>query len=437
MDSRENARSAWGRIKRNLGILLGERAVFAVVNFIAAGIAVRATSLEIFGQVAVLLAFARLIGDIGKFNSWQALLTYGAPLKENGDDRGLGRLIGLTIFLDVAALIASLAAAWAIAWTLGGFMGWSDDMIAYAPWFCVIIAFIIHMTPTGVLRLYDKVAPIAAQHAITATIRLIGVGAIWYWGGGFFELTLVWTIAAVIAGLTMYWFAWAELKRQSIKPRIAAAKREGAAAHQGFWRFAGATNLISTLNTILPSVATLMVNAFLGGGAAGLFAIVRQITEAMARPGDMLGPLFFSEFALLQARQDRRAMRRLVKRAMIWSGVILTGVIAFLTLAGGWFLGMAFGPEAKEGHTLLILVGISSALLVWGFTLEPTLLSLNKAKQTLWSVIAAWAVFGLIIALTINDLGLIGVGLAMIGHRGTEFLIRFAFVARYLAKARL
>ena len=36
MDSKAYARSAWGRIKRNLGILLGERAVFAIVNFAAA-----------------------------------------------------------------------------------------------------------------------------------------------------------------------------------------------------------------------------------------------------------------------------------------------------------------------------------------------------------------------------------------------------------------
>ena len=228
MDSKANARSAWGRIKRNLGILLGERAVFAIVIFAAAGVAVRATSLEVFGQVAVLLAFARLIGDVGKFNSWQALLTYGAPLQESGDKRGLGRLIGLTRFLDAVALSASLIAAWLVIWLFGQAMGWTDEMIAYAPWFCVIIAFIMHMTPTGVLRLYDKVGPIAAQHAVTATVRLVGAALIFWQGGGCFELTLVWTLAAVIAGLMLWSFAWAQLRRSDVKLRIAAAGRQGA-----------------------------------------------------------------------------------------------------------------------------------------------------------------------------------------------------------------
>ncbi|MEM7270202.1 MAG: hypothetical protein AAF401_13265 [Pseudomonadota bacterium] len=436
MDSKANASSAWGRIKRNLGILLGERAVFAVVNFIAAAIAVRATSLEVFGQVAVLLAFSRLVGDIGKFNSWQAVLTYGAPLKAEGDARGLGRLIGLTLMLDSAAIAASLAAAWIVVWGFGEAMGWSAEMIAYAPWFCVIIAFIMHMTPTGVLRLYDWITPIAANHAITATVRLIGVGAIWIWGGGFFELALVWTLAAVIAGLVLWGFAWAVIRREAVKPRIRAAGREGALDFGGFWNFAGATNLISTLNLILPNVATLIVNGALGGGAAGLFAIVRQLTEAMSRPGDMLGPLFFSEFADLEAKNDRRAMRRLVKRAMIWSGVILIAAIAVLAIAGGWILRLGFGPEAEAGHTLLILVGVSSAILVWGFTLEPVLLTLKRAAQTLWSVIAAWVVFGAILWATLTPYGLIGVGAAMIGHRATQFLIRFAIVARLLSKDR-
>ena len=77
-ESRAAARSAWARIRRNLAILLGERAVFAVVNVVAAGVATRATGVEAIGAIALLLAYARLISDGIKFQSWQSVIRFGA-----------------------------------------------------------------------------------------------------------------------------------------------------------------------------------------------------------------------------------------------------------------------------------------------------------------------------------------------------------------------
>lgn len=434
-DSKAAAQSAWARIRRNLAILLGERAVFAVVNVIAAGVATRAAGIEAIGAIGLLLAYARLISDGVKFQSWQAVLRYGAPLREAGDVPTLRRLIGLTLWIDIAAVAASLIIAWAGAVWLGEWLGWSEEMIRYAPWFCIMIAFMTQMTPTGVLRLFDRVPIIAAQHAITATIRLAGSAAIWLWGGGVFELALVWTLSAVVAGLAIYVAAWATAVKEGATPRMAAALREGATGFQNLWGFVTATNLISTLDTVLPFVATLIVGALLGPVEAGVFHLVRQITEAMVRPGDMLAPLFFPEIALMEAKGDRMAMRRLVKRALIWSGAILAGVVLALVVVGEPLLALLFGEEARQGYDILVLSGVASALMVWGFTLEPTLLSTGKAGQALWSVAVAWAVFAALIWALSPEWGLAGVGLAMIGHRGTQFAIRITLVARLLAKS--
>ena len=195
-----------------------------------------------------------------------------------------------------------------------------------------------------------------------------------------------------------------------------------------------ATNLISTFDTLLPFVATLLVGALLGPVEAGIFHLARQITETMVRPGDLLGPLFFPEIAMMEAKGDRFAMRRLVKRALFWSGVILSGVILLLVAFGDPLLALLFGEDARAGYDVLILAGVASALMVWGFTLEPTLLSVGRAGQALWSVLAAWAVFITIILALMPEWGLVGVGLAMIGHRGTQFAIRLTLVARLLSK---
>ncbi len=435
--SKDNAKTAWARIKRNLGILLGERAIFAVVNLLSAGLATRVAGLEAIGAIGLLLAYARLIADVVKFNSWQALLTFGTPLKESAAMPDLRRLTGLTLWVDICAVILSLTLAVMGARVFGEALGWTEDMIRYAPWFCIMVAFFTHMTPTGILRLYDRVPLIAAQHATNATVRMIGVLAIWYWGGGVFELALVWTISAVAGGVVIYIAAWIVAARNAALPRMAAALREGAEGFSGFWRFIVATNFISTLDKVVFYAATLIVGAVLGPLEAGLFHIVRQITEAMVRPGDMLGPLFFPEIALLEAKNDRRAMRRLVKRAMIYSGAIMVVVVGVLIVGGELLLTLLFGPEAGAAYDILILAGISSAILVWGFTLEPTLLSLGQAGRTLYGDLLALFVFAGLTAWFIQDYGLVGMGIALIGHRVVQMTIRAALVARLLSKSRI
>lgn len=433
--SRETTRTAWGRIRRNVGILLGERAVFAIVNVIAAGVATRAIGLEGIGAIGLLLAYARLLADVAKFQSWQAIVRYGATAAASGERRELRRLVGLTLSVDICAVGIAIAAAWAGAVWLGPTLGWTPEMIAWAPWFCLIIAFLAEMTPTGVLRLFDRVPAIALNHALIATFRLGGATAVWLMGGGLFEMTLVWALSTIAAGLILYANAWATMRAEGATPRIGAAIRDGAAGFPGFWRFISATNVISTLDAVMPVVATLIIGALLGPAEAGVFHLVRQITEAMVRPGAMLGPLFMPELALMEAKGDRRAIRRMVAKTLIWSAGVLIAAVGVLVIFGDALLALLFGEAAASGHLILVLAGTAAAIYVWGFTLEPTLLSLGKAGKALWSVIAAWAVFAAIIFALMPGWGLLGVGIAMIGHRTTQFAIRLAMVARLLRRA--
>ncbi|MEM7524871.1 MAG: lipopolysaccharide biosynthesis protein [Pseudomonadota bacterium] len=430
--SRLNAASSWGRIRRNVGVLLSGRAIFALFNLAAAAIATRAAGLEVMGAVGLLLAYARLIGDVFKFNSWQAVLTYGAPMKAAGDRRGLRRLLGLTLFLDCAALTVSLVVAALGAIFAGGLMGWSEEMIAVAPWFCVIIVFITHMTPIGVLRLYDKIVPIASQHAVTAIVRLIGAILLWAFGGGFLELAAIWTVSAVIAGLLLWRSAWSEVREHIGSPLVGEGLRERRSSFPGFWRFAGATNVISTLNNVLLPVATLIVGAALGPTAAGIFHLVRQITDAMVRPGEILAQVVYPEFSSLAAEKDKGAMRRILKPALLYTALVQGAAVLILVLLGDLLLGALFGEEAAAGHGLLILSAIASSIMVCGFALEPALMSLGRADQAVWTTTGAWAAFALLTASLIPVYGLLGIGFALIGHRLLQFALSLGLVLRHL-----
>lgn len=430
--SRRNVASAWARVRKNVGVLVSGRAIFALVNLAAIAVATRAVGLEAIGAVGLLMAYARLIGDVFKFSSWQAVLTFGAPLRQAGDRGGLRRLMGLTLILDGITIAAAILVAGLGARLAGGFLGWTEEMIAVAPWFCVIILFVMQTTPVGVLRLYDRILPIASQHAVTAMGRLAGALGLWAFGGGFLALASIWVASAGLAAAILWLTAGRVAAAETGLPIFASALRNRRERLPRFWRFAGATNVASTLNTAAPPVATLVVGAVLGPAAAGVFHLVRQITEAMARPGMILSQVIYPEFSQLAALKDNRAMRRILKRAIFWGALVQAAAALILVLAGDLLLTALFGPEAATGHDVLILAGIASGVTVSGFALEPALLSTGKAGLAMRAAFGAWLVYVPALYFLVAPLGLVGVGLALIALRATQFGLRLWLALKHL-----
>ena len=176
------AKSAWRNVLGNASVILSERIVFGVVNIAAAAVATRAVGFEAFGAVVLVHAYARLFGDMLRFQSWQAVLRYGAPALANGRTQDLRRLLGLTLRLDLIALAGSITAAILFSGFVASIFSWPEETARWAPLYALAIAFMATDTPTGVLRLLDRFGILAVRHAMNASIRLTGAALVWMLG---------------------------------------------------------------------------------------------------------------------------------------------------------------------------------------------------------------------------------------------------------------
>lgn len=422
-DGRGTAGSS-GRILRDLRVLVSGRAAFALVNLAAVAVATRAVGIEALGAVGLLVAYARLIGDVAKFNSWQAFVVFGAAARAEGDLAKLRRLGGLTLLLDIGACLAALAAAWAGARLLGAWLGWTAAMIDAAPWFSLLLVFVTHMTPAGILRLEGRMVEIAGQHAVTAVLRLAGALLLLAFGGGFLELAVVWLVSAGVAALLLWRAAWRAARAGGWAPDLRAALREGAAGFDGFGRYALAGNLSGTLNGLLMPAATLATGALLGPFEAGLFHLVRQIAEAVTRGAEMLAQVVFPEFARLAAAEARAKIRRLVGRTLLFAGVAPLVLTPPLFLWGADLLGLLFGAEARPAGTALALSGLAAAIQVAGFALEPALLALGRPGAALRALALALLLFAALLAPFAELWGLAGVAGALVAARAAQTALR-------------
>ncbi len=425
--SSADIRSIFRRIGRNAGKLFGGRMVFGLLNLGSSILAVRAVGLENFGVIVLLQAYVRLISGLLKFRSWAAVTKFGADALQAGRNDDFRRLIGLTLRLDVLSLttsviLAMLLAPWASSW-----LGWSSDVVGYAIWFTLTIPFITAATPTGMMRLFDRFEVLVQQHALNAIIRFIGVLIIFLAALDHVTLIFVYMAGMILSGLYLWGVAFYEAHTRGLLPRLWGRWSMLSAGFPRIWRFVVVTNLTSMMDTVLIHATVLVVGGMLGPTAAGLFGVVKQLTEAMNRSTTLLGHIVFPEFAWLEAQGDRKAIRRLLWRMLVVSAAVLAVLCVILTFASEQIM-LIFTKEAVVAAPLLVAMGIGAALVAMGFALEPAILTVRKERALLIVSVSVTLLFCAMLYFFILQFGLLGAGIAIAARQGLLFLSRVYIV---------
>ena len=78
------------RVARNAGYLVSGKGVGGLLQLASMGVAGRALGPEAFGVLVLVHTYALTASGVAKFQSWQAIIQYGAPHLHSGDRRKLG-----------------------------------------------------------------------------------------------------------------------------------------------------------------------------------------------------------------------------------------------------------------------------------------------------------------------------------------------------------
>ncbi|MEM7528994.1 MAG: hypothetical protein AAF416_15190 [Pseudomonadota bacterium] len=411
--------------------MLSSRAGAGVVNLAAAAVAVRTVGFEAFGAVILCHAVARLVGDALRFQSWQAILSYGTPMLDRREGTALKRLLCLTVVLDLAALGLALGLLMMLAPWLGTVLNWPAETQEWVRFYALAAVFMTSATPTGILRLVDRFDILNWQHAANAIIRLVGALAVAALGFGLDALFIVWFAAAALSG------SWMIFRALTIAGRtLRALPATGSnSTPVGFWRFVFSTNVSSSVSAVMLHGSTLAIGAALGPAASALYAIARQISDAIAKPAKLLGPVILPAFSeTRQAGSDSHGA--LVLRALGLGAAAMAAIVAVMLLAGDLLLAAIFGPEALAAEGLLVLAAVAAAITLWGFALDPALLAAGRADLSLILSLSAAATYALMLTWLLPAEGLQGAGIALLAHATLLFLGRLLAV-RSVLRARL
>ena len=224
----DSKHSVGKRIAANTGLMMGSKALAAILGLGSLLIAMRSLSPSELGIIVFLHGYMLFFSEVTAFQSWQSIIRFGTDDLKNNDASSLGRLMQFAVKIDaisaIFGCIFSMAVFSVVIWlanSFPGFFGGEDGVDVtklrnLAAFYCILIFFRQRGVSTGVFRLFDKFHVLAIFSLIMPSVRFTGVVIAYLIGAGFYGFLLAWFFGSLAAYLFLPTVAFLELKKRNL-----------------------------------------------------------------------------------------------------------------------------------------------------------------------------------------------------------------------------
>ena len=394
-------RTGLRRIGANAGWLLLARGFQAVLSIAYLAIATRTLGVADFGRFALILAIGQGIAGIVGFQTWQFVVRYGTQAQLDGDEPGVARIISFAAALDVAAAIVGTLVALAAIVALGPLLELPRELYRASFGFCFAMLIAIRSTPTGVLRLDQRFRAAAFADSVLPSVRAAGAvlamlafptvtGFLWAWA------------IAELATSAAYWWTALRGRRLALAP---SGLRRVIRDDPALWRFVLVTNLSATLTLTSKQVSLIVVGAYGGPAAAGVFRVAAQLAQALAKATQTFSRAAYAELVRAFAGgSDRNLLIQLTAIA----GLVAVAMVGVAALFGQPILRLIASREFSGAYLPVIVLVAAGSLDLLGFAFEPTMTARGQAGAAFRLRLAAIGVQTALLFALLPRFGVIG-----------------------------
>lgn len=263
----------------------------------------------------------------------------------------------------------------------------------------------------GALRgLHRVVTFTVLQNVLLPTLRFAAVGLVVLFSGQLMDLVYAWTVPVAITAVVALWLLERAFPNEE-HVEVLPSEEAPTETFRSFWGFSSARGVASVVETILEWIDVLVVTAFLGAAAGGIYGAVNRCV----RVGTMIehtgrvvtGP---SISAALATRQLDRAREIFLSTTRVLTALSWPFYLS-LAFFGPVLLGF-FGKGFESGAGILWVIcpaamlsmsagGVQSVLLMSGksrWQLLNKLSSLVVAVTLNFTLVPVWGLYGAVTA---------------------------------------
>lgn len=407
------------KIAVNFGWLLGGRGSAAVITLAATVLTARALGADAFGIVVLIHTAALVIRQLCRVKTAEAVIRFGVPARERGDEDRWRHLLAATLRLDILTALAAAGLAAVLIAFAGGLFGLEPGP-REAAWLYVLgLASSGTGTAKGTLRVFDHYRLLGGLLTLGPMVRLAGVVYAGYAGAPVQDYVLIWAGALLVEELSVLVVGWRLLRPGPII-RIPHGFERAFAGEPLLKRFLVVVYWQSNLDVFPRHVVTLLVGAWFGTAGAGVFRLARDVAEILGKPVVLLRQAIFPDLSRLW-QQDARAFGQLtarVSRAMLLLG---SGFVVAALFIGEPLLGALAGPEYRAGAAVMALLLAAATLDLGGAALRPASYTLGRETAVLKIQALALLAYVPIIFALAGPLGLQAAGWATLAAAAVNF----------------
>jgi O-antigen/teichoic acid export membrane protein len=397
------------RLYRNAAIIFSGNIVSAFFSFIALTLTARALGIEAFGTFALVTAFIALMDRFSSFQSWQAIIHYGAHHK---DLSALSQLFAFGFMLDLAGSFLGGIITLVLGYFVPQWFGITESQYSLVVIASMVLFFNWVSTPTAIMRKYNKFFIQAIYQKLTGGLNLLGVGILWLCGEGqILHYVIVWAVSQVIAKIYFIYKSYQELKNQgtfTFELNLPKVKSQ----NPGLWKFVWTTNLDGVVR-VGRDTDIFIVNLILGPSAVALYKISREITKVATK---LTGPFYqaiYPDLSHLSAEKSYKEFTRLMKQSSLTlGGIVLLGWVIFM-ISGKWLILTFLGAQFLDSFPVALWT--MGATVVWALSqpLAPAMIALGRPGDTFLIHLLTTLLYCILVYFLTSVIGIEGAGIAL------------------------
>jgi O-antigen/teichoic acid export membrane protein len=374
-----------------------------------------------------------IVDTIVKFNSWQALIKFGAEAFENKQIDEFKKLVKQASILDVSSSISGTIIAVSFAYIIGIWLHWDIKMAPMAMFYSIVILFNLSGAPTGILRLYNKFKLLAIQKTVFSGVRLIAILIAFLTTKNLWVYIIIWVATDIAGNIFLLILGYHILHKNEVK----AWWKSPISNFKRFFTFTFWTNITSTLDLPVKQLDIFVVSAVIGLEGVAIYKILKEISKVIGQIGDPIYQAAYPEFASMVAKKENiRTIKFAAKMAIIIFSISLP-IALIVSFTSPWWLNIFFGKVFAAAWVALSIYLLLQVISTSFITIHPLFVVMGYVqKNFIILAIANAAYFALAWFLGLK-IGLMGVVLAYGVQFSIVILLKIFYISRGIKKDSL
>ncbi|XMB85732.1 oligosaccharide flippase family protein [Mycoplasmatota bacterium WC44] len=370
------------KIAKNVMILFFGDFTASVFGILSMVITVKILGLEEYGWLVLVQTYVFIIDSLMNFQSWTALIKYGAGALNNKDKKLFENYIVHGFILDICTAILGTIVAFTASDLIGKLLNWDETIIMAVKIYSFSIFSHISGTPIGILRLLGKYKLFTFHKMGISIIKFVILSISLFTGVDFYSILIISLFIDILSNLILLMISIYVLYKNGIR----AFNLRAFKLNYKFIKFSILNNLTTSIDIPVKQMDVFIISTVLSFELISVYKIFKNITNIFSRVANQIYQVVFPELALFIAKREyKNAIKITIK---ITSLILIVGIpITILVSATSkWWLLIIFDETVSSYWVtfslLLTIRMISSALIA----IHPLFIALGYVKQNLYIV---------------------------------------------------